>query len=122
MMMKTDTFQVKKQKFHSKFDYINLHITQFKRVTFCIIKSIDKPHKKPQNNNENQVIVETNPVNNIVVEAPMITTIIGHPIIEPVPGIIKSISHFSLCIYQYYLTVVLNLPSFWMFRLYGMPM
>lgn len=54
-----------------------------------LLHSTDKPHKKPQNHNENQIIVETNPVNNIHVEAPMITTIIGHPIVEQVPGLIE---------------------------------
>lgn len=52
----------------------------------------DRPHKKPTNNNENAVIVETNPVNNIHVEAPQITNIIGQPIVQQVidqPGMMK---------------------------------
>lgn len=35
---------------------------------------------KPTNNHANQVIVGTNPITNVIVEAPVITTIIdGHP-------------------------------------------
>lgn len=46
----------------------------------------DTAHRKPEkpsNNHENQVFVETNPSNNIIIEAPVITTIIGG---HPYPG------------------------------------
>lgn len=71
------------------FLFPNSNIAQFDWETKFIAFITDKPHKKPQNHNENQIIVETNPVNNIHVEAPMITTIIGHPIVEQVPGLIE---------------------------------
>lgn len=44
----------------------------------------DSGHRKPEKPiHSNQVIVETNPINNINVEAPIITTIIGG---HPYPG------------------------------------
>lgn len=58
-----------------------INVNQSFSGTTCIELETTVPHRKPQNNNENVIIVETNPVNNIHIEIPMIGTVVAQPVL-----------------------------------------